>query len=51
MSKILDIMHGMARDLVKAGAMDAAGMKEMDRPCLPAKPPFKKSKTRKRQNP
>lgn len=40
MSKILDIAHDMARDLLEAGAMDEITMRKMDALCLPAKVSF-----------
>ncbi len=35
MSKILDAVHGTARDLRKAGVMDEVTMREFDALCLP----------------
>jgi putative transcriptional regulator len=47
MSKILDVAHEMARDLVKAGAMDEVTMRKMDALCLPRKRPFTARQTRR----
>jgi putative transcriptional regulator len=47
MSEILDIAHGMARDLVKVGAMDAVTMHKLDALCLPAKRPLKPADIRR----
>lgn len=41
MSKILDIAHEMALDLVKVGAMDEITMRKMDALRLPPKPALK----------
>ncbi len=40
MSEILDIAHDMARDLLKAGAMDEINMRKVKAPCLPPKRAF-----------
>ncbi|MBF0437969.1 MAG: DNA-binding transcriptional regulator [Magnetococcales bacterium] len=37
MSEILEVAHGMARDLVKVGAMDKITMCKIDALCLPPK--------------
>ena len=41
MSEILDIAHEMARDLLKAGAMDEITMRKINALCLPTKRAFK----------
>ena len=40
MSEILDIAHDMARDLLKAGAMDEITMRKVNALCLPPKREF-----------
>jgi putative transcriptional regulator len=40
MSKILDIAHEMARDLLEVGAMDEITMRKMDALCLRPKKSF-----------
>ena len=40
MSEILDIVHEMAQDLFKAGAMDEITMRQVDALCLPRKRAF-----------
>ena len=41
MTEILDIAHEMAKDLLKAGAMDEITMRKVEALCLPPKRPFK----------
>ena len=41
MSEILDIAHDMARDLLKAGAMDEITMRQIKALCLPTKRAFR----------
>ena len=41
MSEILDIAHDMARDLLKAGAMDEITMRKVNALCLPPKRAFR----------
>ena len=41
MSEILDIAHDMARDLLKAGAMDEMTMRKVNALCLPSKLAFR----------
>jgi putative transcriptional regulator len=41
MSDILDIANDMARELFKAGAMDAVTMRKINALCLPAKRAFR----------
>ncbi len=41
MSEILDIAHGMARDLFKAGAMDEITMRKVKALCLPPQRTFR----------
>ena len=41
MSEILDIAHDMARDLLKAGAMDEMAMRKVNALCLPPKRAFR----------
>ena len=41
MSEILDIAHDMARDLLKAGAMDEMTMRKVNALCLPPKRAFR----------
>jgi len=41
MTEILDIAHGMAKDLFKVGAIDEITMREMDALCLPPQRPFR----------
>jgi putative transcriptional regulator len=40
MSEILDIAHDMARDLLKAGALDEMTMRKVNALCLPPKRAF-----------
>ena len=41
MSEILDIAHDMARDLLKAGALDEMTMRKVNALCLPPKRAFR----------
>jgi putative transcriptional regulator len=41
MSEIIDIAHDLARDLLKAGAMDEITMRQVKALCLPAKRAFR----------
>ena len=47
MSKILNIAHEMARDLLEVGAMDEITMRKMEALCLPSKRPFNPEEIRR----